>query len=383
MSKPTTILDVGGARLTRRDVALGGAAALLLLAGRRPAAAKRADVSWRQALSQPRAWYGGAEAARLAESVLAAQHAVGGWAKNIDWAQPLSPDDRKTLAEAKNATVDNGATHREAAFLARIAGETSDPGLRARCRAATLRALDWLLDAQYANGGWPQFWPDPKGYQSRITFNDDAMAGVLALLRDVARGAADYAFVDASHRARCTHAVEKGIDCTLRCQIRVDGRPTVWCAQHDEKTFAPAPARIYEKASFSGSESVGIVRFLMGVEKPDARVREAIEGAVAWFERAKLTGIAVVRKEDPTLPGGWDRVVVPDKNAPPVWARFYDLKTQQPIFCGRDGVVKRTLAEIEHERRTGYAWYTDRPASLLAKDYPAWRSRVSGHSSNA
>ena len=40
-----------------------------------------------------------------------------------------------------------------------------------------------------------------------------------------------------------------------------------------------------------------------------------------------------------------------------------------------DGVVKSRLAEIEHERRTGYAWYVDAPAALLAKDYPAWKAK--------
>ena len=41
---------------------------------------------------------------------------------------------------------------------------------------------------------------------------------------------------------------------------------------------------------------------------------------------------------------------------------------------GRDGVVKYSVAEIEHERRTGYNWYVDEPAKLLKKDYPAWRN---------
>ena len=48
------------------------------------------------------------------------------------------------------------------------------------------RGLDYLLKAQYPNGGWPQFYPLRNGYWSHITYNDDAMAGVLELLRDVA-----------------------------------------------------------------------------------------------------------------------------------------------------------------------------------------------------
>jgi PelA/Pel-15E family pectate lyase len=57
--------------------------------------------------------------------------------------------------------------------------------------------------------------------------------------------------------------------------------------------------------------------------------------------------------------------VVPDATAPPLWARFYEIGTNRPIFSGRDSVVKYQLSEIEYERRTGYRWYVDRPAQLF------------------
>jgi len=70
---------------------------------------------------------------------------------------------------------------------------------------------------------------------------------------------------------------------------------------------------------------------------------------------------------------GTDRVVVQDPAAAPIWARFYEIGTNRPIFVGRDSVVKYSVAEIEHERRVGYSWYVDTPAKLLQKDYPAWK----------
>lgn len=170
-------------------------------------------------------------------------------------------------------------------------------------------------------------------------------------------------------------AVEQGIDCILRTQIRVNGQLTVWCAQHDEVTLAPAPARTYEKISLSGSESVGLVRFLMGSERPTPAVSEAIRAAVAWFEQARLSGIKQIEQPAPAQPRGYDKVVVNDPAAPPLWARFYEIGNNRPLFCGRDGVVKYSLAEIEYERRTGYGWYTNAPAELLAKDFPAWQKK--------
>ena len=183
--------------------------------------------------------------------------------------------------------------------------------------------------------------------------------------------------MDDARRRKAERAVEQGIECILKCQVKISGKLTAWCAQHDEVTFAPAPARTYEKISLSGSESVGIVRFLMEIETPSPAIATSIEAAVAWFAQVKITGIKVVEQRDASLQNGHDRIVMPDANAAPLWARFYELGTNRPIFCGRDGVVKYSLAEIEYERRNGYRWYVNSPTELLSRDYPAWQKRKS------
>jgi PelA/Pel-15E family pectate lyase len=68
-------------------------------------------------------------------------------------------------------------------------------------------------------------------------------------------------------------------------------------------------------------------------------------------------------------------VIVEDASAPPIWARFYDIETNKPIFCSRDGIPKATLAEISHERRNGYSWLGYYATDLLAIDYPAWQKK--------
>jgi PelA/Pel-15E family pectate lyase len=332
-------------------------------------------LRWNQCLQQPPNWYRGAEAVRVAANVLLYQRDSGGWPKNIDMAVPLDGEQKERLRAARretDSTIDNGATTTQMIFLTRVFDATKQE----RFRDAFVRGLDFLLAAQYSNGGWPQFFPDPKGYQTHVTFNDNAMVNVLNLLRSVGRRESPYTFVSDERRNRADRAVTGGIDCILKCQVTVNGKLTVWCAQHDEKTFAPAPARSYEKISLSGSESVGVVRFLMGIEKPDAHVKETIESAVKWFEASKLTGIKQVEKPDPSLPRGHDKVIVADANAPPLWARFYEIGSNRPIFCGRDGVIKYSLAEIEYERRVGYGWYSKAPAKLLTEDYPRWQQRA-------
>jgi PelA/Pel-15E family pectate lyase len=267
--------------------------------------------------------------------------------------------------------IDNGATFTQLTYLARV----YDASKEARFRTAFLKGVDFLLAAQYANGGWPQFFPLRKGYYTHITFNDNAMIGVMTLLRDISRGGTPYTFVNELRREKAGNAVEKGIDCILKCQVIVNGKPTVWCAQHDERTFAPASARAYELVSLSGSESVGITRFLMGIDAPPPAVVRSVEGAVAWFETARLKGIRVEEQPDPKAPQGTNRVVVSDSAAPPLWARVYEIGTNLPMFCDRDGVVRRKLSEIGYERRNGYAWLGVWPQNLLEKEYPAWRKK--------
>ena len=336
-------------------------------------ASAETPIAWKACLAQPPEWYSSAEAVRIADNVLVYQLACGGWPKNVDMAAPLNDAARTKLREThhERGTIDNGATHTQMRFLARVAEATD----AARFRQGVLTGIDFLLAAQYPSGGWPQMFPQAKGYRRNITFNDGAMIGAMQLLYDVSLGADNFAWVDEARRLDAATAVERGIDCVLKCQIMVVGRPTVWCAQHDPATFAPTSARAYELPSFSGAESVGIVRFLMQLDEPGPKIIASIEGAIDWFERAKITGIRVDRREDATLPRGWDKSVVEDPNAPPLWARFYDLKTGRPFFCSREGVPREHLADIDYERRTGYSWYGVLPQSLVERDYPRWKER--------
>ncbi len=308
-------------------------------------------------------------ATRAAETVLLYQRHTGGWPKNYDRKQNLTEEERKRLIADKSrtdSTIDNGATHTEIRLLSDAYRATEDE----RFKDAAIRGVEYLLDAQYDNGGWPQSYPHAKGYAKHITFNDNAMIGVMSLLRDIADDGEQFSFVPPATRNRCAEAVERGVGCILKCQIVVDGQPTAWCAQHDEATLEPRKARSYELASLSGSESVGIVRFLMQIDDPRPEIVSAIDAAVGWFERAKLRGIKLVRVDDQTLPKGYDKAVVADPNAPPMWARFYDIQTNKPIYCSRDGIPRATLAEISYERRNGYSWLGYYAEDLWKKSCP-------------
>lgn len=317
-------------------------------------------------LGKSDAWFATGEAKRIAENILSYQADAGGWPKNIDTTAAPYRGERAQL----RPTFDNGATTDELRFVARIYKATKEQ----RYRDAVEKGIDYILKAQYPSGGWPQYYPPPRSYNRYITFNDNAMVRLMLFLREMYTSDI-YEFAGAERRRAAQRAFTVGIDCILKCQVKVDGKLTAWCAQHDEKDYRPRPGRTFELVSLSGSESVGVVRLLMILEKPSPEVVKAVEGAVAWFGSAQLKGIRVVVEKDDKSPKGTNKVVIRDASAPPMWARFYEIGANKPIFADRDGVAKHHLADIGYERRNGYAWLGYWPRKLLEQEYPAWKKK--------
>ena len=320
-------------------------------------------------LDKPDGWFSSDESKRIAANILSHQSELGGWPKNVDTtAGPFRGDPREL-----KPSFDNEATTDELRYLARIYRVTKDD----QYRKAVERGVEYILEAQYPRGGWPQSYPPPRTYHRHITYNDHAMVRIMELLRETYTSGV-FDFLGDRRHVTARRAFDAGIACILKCQIKVADKLTVWCAQHDEEDYRPRPGRSYELVSLSGAESVGIVRLLMSLEKPAPGVEQAVEGAVAWFEAAKLKGIRVVLRDDARAPRGKDRVVVKDASAPPMWARFYEIGTNRPIFADRDGVAKYELADIGYERRNAYAWLGYWPQKLLDDEYPAWRKKRHG-----
>lgn len=337
------------------------------------------DKPWKEVATQmPPAWYGAADAKRVAENVLLAQKEIGGWEKNQAFHQVLSAAEKDQLKKdkpASGATFDNNATITELRFLAKMHAQVQDE----RYRQAFEKGLHYLFLSQYNHGGWPQFYPVRTGesvaYSGHITYNDDAMVNILRFLKEIYADQDAFASLHLSDtvQVKAQKAFDKGIECILNTQIIVDDQPTVWCAQHDAITLAPAKARKYELESFSGSESVGIALLLMEIERPSRAIINAVIGAANWLEQHAIRGIRVDTAIDPE--GKKNRIVVADEAAPRIWARFYDLETGQPFFCDRDGIKRNALADISSERRNGYGWYTYAPEQLLQK-YPKWKQNL-------
>lgn len=291
-------------------------------------------------------------AVEQANNLLTWQMDNGGWTKNWPQIYTRPWDGKEPKSEwvkedgTELGTIDNDATVNEIIFLAQVYQETKDE----KYRDSIEKALQFLKNLQYPTGGFAQVYPARGNYSDYVTFNDNAMVNVLDLLDQIA--ARDYPFdnglISDQQQQEIKASINSAIDYILKAQIKVDGKLTAWCAQHDPETYEPQQARAYEHPSISGSESIGVIRYLMSRPQTE-EIRQAVEAALEWFDESKLENTDYI-SADP------NEEYFVEKQGATTWYRFYDIKTNKGIFSGRDGVIKYDIKEIEKERRDGYRW---------------------------
>jgi PelA/Pel-15E family pectate lyase len=282
----------------------------------------------------------------LVANLLSFQTPAGGWSKSVRYNAPRQPGMHWSSQEDAvhyAATLDNRSTTEQLKFLAYRFDVSGD----ARLKPALEKGLDFLLAAQFPNGGWPQCYPLEGSYHDSITLNDGAMLHAIELLQAAASGEAEWTWVDAERRKQAAAAVAKGVAALLALQVQLDGKPTVWAGQYDPLTMQPVQARGFEPAALSGGESVEVLRLLFTIRPVTPAISAAVDTALTWYA------------EHP-LPGETE-----------LWARFYSLRTQRPIFPGKsDGRAWETEAAMLQVNPDGYDFTVKKP-----RDLPKWQAK--------
>ena len=309
----------------------------------------------------------------IADNLLKFQNPDGGWPKNIDWLGKLDYTEVwKRLSDfERKSTCDNRNTYTQIEYLSKVYTETFNE----KYRDGAVRGINFILATQNKSGGWRGADVDA------IIFNDDLMTGIMNLFLDIIEGRPYYNWISKDMMLRIEDSFRKAVDVTLKCQIVVKGKKTGWCQQHDHKTLLPVKARSYELPSIASLETTSVVEFLMRFDHPDQRIINAINGAITWLKASRIYGIRLKRIEVDTRNINknykrYDVVAIKDKDAPPIWARYYEIETNTPFFCNRDGIKVYKLSEVNQERRIGYAWYGYWPADLLNSKYPKWLKKI-------
>lgn len=268
------------------------------------------------------AYYAAAVAA--ARALVRGQHPSGGWNYVIDTA---GEDSLKRWYDTYgknawrmeefqhyygNATFDDAGTSEASQFLLRLYLEKRER----EWRTPLDRAVRFVLDSQYANGGWPQRYPlshdaglhGRADYTGYITFNDDVAGENIKFLIFAYQTLGDRRLLDPIRRA---------MDCFLACQQPAP--QAGWGLQHFADSLKPAGARTYEPEAYATHTTATNVEQLFsfyrltGDRKYIARVPETLD----WLDSVRLP--ARLQRDGRTHP------------------TFVQIGTNKPLYVHRRG----------------------------------------------
>ena len=298
---------------------------------------------------------------KIANNIMSWQFKNGAFFKSSEsFYKRKANEAEKAANEKKNrylGCLDNNATSMELMLLA----DVYKRGKNKKHKQAAQKAFEFILKAQYSSGGWPQYYPkrSKDSYSNHATFNDNAMMRVMVLMQKayLKKAPFDSDILNEDQRNAAKEAVNKGIDFILKSQIVMNGKKTIWCAQHGMNDYKAKAARSYELASKSGCESVLILAFLMS--RPQTpEISSSVKAGLNWFRNPANY------MENYAFDGSKDNPIMFKKGSR-MWFRFYELETNKGFFCNRNGVATYKIMEVEKERRNGYAWGGNWPEKLL------------------
>lgn len=260
------------------------------------------------------------DAAReTAQSLVEGQLQSGGWTQVIHFspARRMGKYRHRKGGDWNASSLDDGQTQAALQFLMR-----ADQALgfkNERIHEAAGYALDALLKAQFANGGFPQVWTGPvehrppaqarfpdydwktegriKNYWDQYTLNDD-LAGTVSDTLITAH--------QVYGEERCKSALERLGDFLILAQM-----PTPqpgWCQQYNGE-MVPIWARKFEPPAISGSESQDAMETLIKISRytGQSKYLKPIPSALEYFTNKCLLSDGRV-------------------------ARFYEFKTNKPLY---------------------------------------------------
>lgn len=282
----------------------------------------------------------------VADGIIAAQLPAGGWNYMHDfagedsirrWYDTIGKNGWR-LEEFHhydgNATFDDEGTAEASQFLLRAYLVQRE----ARLLPPLQRAIQFVLDSQYANGGWPQRFPRAEGeapYAPYITFNDAVADANILFLLMVYHTLGDERALAAIRRAMEIFPATQGA-----------GSQPAWSLQHHHETLQPMGARTYEPESYATHTTAGNIAQMMDFYEwtGERRFIERLPQALDWLDSLRLPD---------------DQVRVPGRHYP----TFIEFETNR--------------ARINHRRgsnaRSGEYYWDYNPENPITH-YSQWRA---------
>ncbi len=272
-------------------------------------------------------------AACVARCIMQGQLPCGGWNYMFD----LEPEDSVKhwydtvgrqawrLEEFQhyygNATFDDEVTKHCSEFLLRIYLEKHDEAYLPSLQ----KAIDFVLQSQYDNGGWPQRYPlmydhpfkGKADYSSFVTLNDNVMEENIDFLMQC-------------YTSLGTEKLKEPITKAMN-RLRDLQQPEPyagWADQYTPDDLKPAHARSYEPRAVNTATTAGMVYKMIDFYKltGDKKYLEGIPKAIAFIESMKLPDELASRVRRTPLQEG--EILVP---------RFIDPDNGKPLYIHRKG----------------------------------------------
>ncbi len=280
----------------------------------------------------------------VANALIYGQLKSGGWSNCIDFdprGERIAQYRHGGGGGKNNSSLDDGQSQTAIRFM--IQADQVFEFQQAAIHASAITALDALLAAQFANGGFPQVWTGSvegqavvpanfpnydyrtqgriKNYWDMPTLNDNVCVHVAHALMEAHQVYGE---------ARYLVALKKLGDFLILAQMP-EPQPA-WAQQYNH-AMQPIWARRFEPPGISGHESQSIVELLIEIAAyvQDKKYLDPLPSAIAYLRRS-------------TLPDGQI-------------ARYYELQTNRPLYMQREGETY-SLTYDDKNLPAHYSWKT-------------------------
>ena len=280
-------------------------------------------------------------AKKTANALIWGQHPAGGWHYLIDFDMTGV---RKWYDDVLskcwgweeyyfyygNCTFDDGVSTGATRYLMELYMATMDPAYR----VPLIKALDFILESQYPNGGWPQRYPlkydfphdGHADYTAYHTYNDNVIQANIHLLLDAWEQLGNEEYKYAAYR---------GMDFIVISQL---APPQAGWGQQYDMNMKSVAARSYEPASVMPSQTRRCIMDLINFFRitGDKRYLNGIPAAIEWLENSKLP------KDH----------ITDESRRGVTHATFYELGTNRPLYAHREGTsIEEGRYWVDYEPR--------------------------------
>ena len=261
-----------------------------------------------------------AAATDAARALAWGQRTVGGWDHRVDVAH-LEKESSTVIRKDGNCAFDDNITQGALSFLMSMDAVIDEPWLSESVELG----LRHMMNSQFENGAWPQWYPLRGGYLEYYTFNDNTINDCINVMLKAHRiyGKDEY-----------LQTARRGGDFIILSQLP---HPQSGWAQQYSHDLKPAWARSFEPPGVCSAATVRNIRTLVDLYlyTGDERYMEPIPLALEWLDKSKIGDIK--------------------------WARLYEEGTNIPIYGDREdgNRLHYVYDKVSERERTSYSWQGD------------------------